>query len=138
MSAPYEGACLCGQVRFEVSEPFIDSHFCHCTRCQHRNGSAFSVSARPVPGSFSIVEGEELVKGYDPGGGGWVKSFCSNCGGHLFSQNPANPERVGVRMGALDADPGVRPSYHQFTDYAPAWLPIEDDGLPRYSERHPD
>ncbi len=32
-------------------------------------------------------------------------------------------------MSAFDADPGVRPSFRQFTDYAVAWEPIPDDGL---------
>ena len=40
-----------------------------------------------------------------------------------------------MRVGALDQDPGVRPSVHQFVDYAAPWEPIPDDGLPRYPER---
>ena len=35
-------------------------------------------------------------------------------------------------MGTFDDDPGVRPSYRIYTDYAAAWEPIPDDGLPRY------
>jgi hypothetical protein len=131
------GRCLCGKVRYEVSEPFADSHFCHCTRCQHRSGTAFSVSGRAVPGSFAVTEGEELIHSFDPGGGGWIKAWCSNCGGHLYSHHPDDPTQVGVRMGTLDGDPGIRPSYHQFTDYAPVWLPIAEDGLPRFPERRP-
>lgn len=37
-------------------------------------------------------------------------------------------------MGAFDADPGIRPSVHQFVAYAAAWEPIPDDGLPRHPE----
>lgn len=40
-------------------------------------------------------------------------------------------------MGALDEDPGIRPSAHQFTDYAVPWEPLPDDGLPRFPERRP-
>ena len=35
-----------------------------------------------------------------------------------------------VRMGTFDGDPGIRPSYRQFTAYAAVWEPIPDDGLP--------
>ena len=42
---------------------------------------------------------------------------------------------VGMRMGGFDDDPGVRPAFHQFTAYAPAWAPVPDDGLPRFEER---
>jgi len=38
-------------------------------------------------------------------------------------------------MGGFDEDPGVRPAFHQFTAYAPAWAPVPDDGLPRFEER---
>ena len=40
-------------------------------------------------------------------------------------------------MGALDDDPGLRPSAHQLTDYAAPWEPIPDDGLERYAEARP-
>ena len=41
-------------------------------------------------------------------------------------------------MGALDDDPGIRPSAHQFTDYAAPWAPVATDGLPTFAERiHP-
>jgi hypothetical protein len=33
-------------------------------------------------------------------------------------------------MGALDEDPGIRPSAHQFVDYAAPWDRLPDDGLP--------
>jgi len=40
-------------------------------------------------------------------------------------------------MGALDADPQIRPSIHQFADDAAPWHAIPDDGLPRFPERLP-
>jgi hypothetical protein len=49
----------------------------------------------------------------------------------------ADAERISVRMGALDGDPGVRPKAHQFVDYAAPWKPIPDDGLPRFPDRLP-
>jgi hypothetical protein len=42
-----------------------------------------------------------------------------------------------VRLGAVDGDPGIRPSARQFVAYAAPWEPIPDDGLPRYDERLP-
>jgi hypothetical protein len=127
---------MCGRVRFEVSEPLLGALYCHCTRCQRRTGSAFSVSALTAPGSFSTLQGEELVRSWDPGDG-WVKSFCGACGSQLYTTNPDHPEQISVRMGAIDGDPGVRPSAHQFVDYAAPWEPIPDDGLPRFPERRP-
>ena len=92
------------------------------------------MSALTVPGSFTITRGEELVRSWQPADG-WGKSFCGECGSHLFSTGLENPELVAVRMGVLDEDPGTRPSFHQFVDYAAAWDVLPDDGLPRYGER---
>jgi hypothetical protein len=127
---------MCGAVRFRVSEPLLGALYCHCKRCQRRTGSAFSVSGLTAPRSFAISEGEELVRSWDPGDG-WIKSFCSECGSQLYTTDPDDPELISVRLGAIDGDPGVRPSAHQFTDYASPWGPIPDDGLPRFAERRP-
>lgn len=130
------GGCGCGAVRFEVSEPLTVASYCHCTRCQRRTGSAASANAGTVPGSFRIVRGEDRVRAWKPEGG-FEKCFCADCGSALFSRNPTQPDQIGVRLGAIDGDPGIRPSFHQFVAYAAPWEPIPEDGLPRHPERRP-
>jgi hypothetical protein len=133
---PLTGGCLCGAVRFEVFEPALDAIYCHCTRCQRRTGSAFSANARIAPGSLRITKGEAKIRSWKPADG-WAKAFCVECGSHLYSASPDAPPVIGVRMGAFDDDPGVRPSAHQFVSYAAAWEPLPDDGLPRFPEGRP-
>jgi hypothetical protein len=133
---PLTGACLCGAVRFEVTAPPVSAGYCHCTRCQRRTGTAASISARLERGSFRITAGEELVRSYEPPGG-FAKDFCGACGGALWSRDPDDPEVRSVRLGAFDAEPGIRPSYRQYVAYAAPWEPIPDDGLPRYPENRP-
>ena len=132
---PLTGHCMCGAVSLEVSAPLLRALYCHCKRCQRRTGSAFSVNGLVEPGSLTITQGSDAVRTYRPDDGGWHKSYCVECGSQLFTTNPENPELKGVRLGVLDGDPGVRPSAHQFVDYAPAWAPVPDDGLPRFPER---
>jgi hypothetical protein len=132
---PLTGGCMCGGVRFELSEPLLGALFCHCKRCQRRTGTGVSTTALTAPGSYRTVAGEDLIRRWDPGGGGYIKVFCSECGSQLFTTNPEDPEILAIRMGALDDDPGIRPSVHQFVGYAPAWAPVPDDGLPRFPER---
>jgi hypothetical protein len=133
---PLTGGCLCGGVRFEIAEPLVSAVYCHCTRCQRRTGTAAAASALIAPGSLRITQGEELVRAYEPDAG-FVKDFCSRCGAALWARNPANADQLGVRLGAIDGDPGIRPTARQFVAYAAAWEPIPDDGLPRYPERRP-
>jgi hypothetical protein len=136
METPLTGSCLCGGVRFEVTAPPLEAGYCHCTRCQHRTGTAAGNSARLEPGSFRIVSGEELVRLYRPEDG-FEKAFCSVCGSALFARDRNDHRQVLARMGAFDSDPGLRPSYRQFVAYAAPWEPIPDDGLPRFPERRP-
>jgi hypothetical protein len=133
---PLTGSCLCGKVRFEVSEPPLFANYCHCTRCQRRTGTAASAQVRIVPGSLRITAGEELVHAYEPEDGS-PKAFCSACGSALWSVNTDAGEPGGVRMSAFDEDPGVRPSWRQYVTYAASWEPIPEDGLPRYPEGAP-
>ena len=132
--SPLAGGCMCGAVRFTVSEPLLGAVYCHCKRCQRRTGTAFAATGLAPMGSFAIAEGEDAVREYDPGDG-WIKGFCGACGSALFTVNPENRDLVAVRLGAVDGDPGVRPSAHQFVNYAAPWEPIPDDGLPRFPER---
>jgi hypothetical protein len=128
------GGCLCGGVRFSISEPFTVAGYCHCTRCQRRTGTAASANARIVPGSLTVESGEQLVAVFDPGDGS-PKAFCSACGSALWSLAPTDRELLSVRLGTIDGDPGIRPSYRQFVAYASSWEEIPDDGLPRFDER---
>ena len=129
------GGCLCGGVRFELDEPPVSANYCHCTRCQRRTGTAVSAQARIVPGSLRLLSGDELVRAFHPPDG-FAKAFCCECGSALWSIDPEG-NISGVRLGAFDDDPGVRPSSRQFVAYAAPWEPIPDDGLERFPERRP-
>ena len=102
------GSCACGAVRYRVTKPFTTAGYCHCHRCQKRSGVPWSMSAMvPVEG-FEITQGAEAVRTWRPPGGN-AKSFCEHCGGHLFSGEPETGP-IGVRLGGVDGDPGIRAS----------------------------
>lgn len=136
MAAALTGHCGCGAVQFEISQPLTGSAYCHCTRCQRRSGTAVQASARIVPGSLTVLQGEEHLRDWTPPGG-LGKTFCGECGSALFARDPETHEIAIVRLGAIDGDPGIRPQAHQFVAYAAPWEPIADDGLPRFDERIP-
>jgi hypothetical protein len=125
------GGCLCGAVRFRIDAPLVSANYCHCTRCQRRTGTAASASARIAPGSFTLLSGEESLGAFRPDDG-FAKVFCRDCGSALWSEDPADPEVKGVRLGAIDGDPGIRPQTRTYTDFAAPWEPIPDDGLQRF------
>jgi hypothetical protein len=127
------GGCLCGRVRFELTEQPEAAGYCHCTRCQRRTGTGASVQASIDGRTLRVVQGEDLVKAWRHPDGGWEKCFCRECGAQLFSRNPDDPTQMSVRFGAFDDDPGVRPGWHAWVDSAPSWAPVPDDGLERFT-----
>jgi hypothetical protein len=133
---PLTGGCGCGAVRFEVGRPFVSAGYCHCTRCQRRTGSAASATARAEPGTVVVTRGGGELRGWAPEGGR-EKVFCARCGSALFSREPGSSDNTGVRLGAIDGDPGIRPQSRQFVGDAACWEEIPDDGLVRYDGARP-
>jgi hypothetical protein len=131
-----EGGCLCGAVRFGLTELPQVASYCHCTRCQRRTGTGASMSAAIDPANFRLLAGEQQMGSWLPPDGGNGKYFCASCGAHMYAQSP-DGTRMSIRMGAFDRDPGLRPSYHQYVAYAAPWDVLPDDGLPRYDEARP-
>jgi hypothetical protein len=129
--APLTGSCACGAVAFEVTAPFRTAGYCHCKRCQRRSGALWSLNAQVPADGFALVRGRESVRTWAPPDG-VAKAFCTECGGQLYSEGDG---MIGVRLGTVDGDPGIRPEWHQWLESAPDWEPIPDDGLPRFA-RH--
>ncbi len=134
--ATLNGGCNCGAVRFEVTAPLVVAHYCHCRRCQRRTGTAASINARAAPGALRVLTGEDRLRAWRPEDGR-EKWFCGDCGSALFSSKPVFADPIGIRMGAFDEDPGIRPSARFFTASASPWEPIPDDGLPRFAAKRP-
>jgi hypothetical protein len=135
-AAQIRGGCLCGGVRYQLTAPFRRANFCHCSRCRKHSGAAALAQGRVPKSDFVLLRGRELLVSYaEPGH--MAKVFCGRCGSSLFGGTwPDGPE-VSIRLGTLDDDPGIRPSYHSFADEVPAWDRLADDGLPRYPSRPP-
>jgi hypothetical protein len=123
-------------VRFEIAGPLGLAGYCHCTRCQRRTGTAASAQVRIDGSTLRVVSGEDALRVYRPPTG-FEKLFCGECGSSLFSRSPADASQTSVRLGAFDADPGVRPSFRQHVANAAPWEPIPDDGLERHDESRP-
>ena len=137
MNDPLRGSCLCGGVRFELTQPFRRANHCHCSRCRKHSGTFGETQGRVPRDGFRLVAGEELLRVYRPGEGAAVKVFCAVCGSSLFGGHwPEGPE-VSVRLGSLDADPGIRPQYHSFVDSRAPWDELPEDGLARYAAKPP-
>ncbi|MGZ4398753.1 MAG: GFA family protein [Gaiellaceae bacterium] len=129
---PVPGSCLCGGIRFEVEPPFEAGSYCHCSRCRKHSGNFGSASLRA--GNVRVLAGVDLIGSWQPAPGAGVKGFCKRCGSSLFGGDWPDGPSISVRLGALDADPGVRPRRHIWVGSRGFWDELPDDGLPRFVE----
>jgi hypothetical protein len=132
--ANLQGSCLCGGVRFEVTEPFQTVSQCHCTSCKKLSGGVGTVSGRVQTEAVRILEGDELVRTFQPREGS-SKTFCSACGSNLFGAGWPESPRTSVRLSALDSPFDQKPEQHIYVRSVAPWETLPDDGAPRYDER---
>jgi len=122
-----EGGCQCGAVHFQVVEPFIRAHNCHCSRCRKGRSAAHASNA------FTSVDGVRFTRGEDnitlyrlPAAKFFSIAFCKSCGSGVPRLDPERKIAV-IPMGALDDDPKRGVDSNIFTADAPAWYPAVGD-----------
>ena len=123
------GTCLCGGVRFEIDGELGPVALCHCGMCRKATGTAFATNASVDRGAFRLLTGTDLVQRYESSPGKW-RCFCRVCGSPVFAESEDMRDLVRIRLGLLDDDPGVRPSYHFAVNFKAPWWDITDE-LPR-------
>lgn len=126
------GSCLCGGVKFVIAGALSGALNCHCSMCRKAHGAAFRSRARVSAADFRWVQGEDLVNYYESSPG-THRGFCRVCGSPLVSRFDDYPSQYGLPLGALDDDPGVKPTRHVFVAHKAPWFDITD-ALPQFPE----
>ena len=120
------GSCLCGEVRYELTQAPVWAHACHCSRCRKTTGSAFASNLFVALGALRYTQGENRLQSYKlPDAERFTHVFCSQCGSTLPFTNESRGV-VGVPMGSLDDDPGHPARAHIFVDSKAPWFEITD------------
>jgi len=65
MNLPQTGGCLCGKIRYEITEAPQLVYTCHCVDCQRLTSSAFSMATVVTDGAFRLL-GAEPQSGAPP------------------------------------------------------------------------
>ena len=129
--AALQGSCLCGGVRFEVTEAPDTLRYCHCESCKKLSGGGSTANVRAPSGAIRIVEGEDRVQTYQPPEGS-AKTFCRVCGSNLFGGGWPDSEHCSVRVTTLDESPTGLPVAHLYVRSVAAWEQLPDDGGERF------
>lgn len=121
-----QGSCLCGAVRFTVSEPLTAASACHCTQCRKQSGHFFA--SANVAKSAVTVSGAEHLR-WHAASAKVRRGFCAHCGSWLFWE-PIERDWTSVALGAIDGPTGVRLERHIFVADQGDYYDIAD-GLPQ-------
>jgi len=99
-----EGGCLCGKVRYAVTEKPARTTICHCKFCQRATGSAYLVEPIFEKNSFKVTTGKAKTYDHRSDGSGKMVHvhFCADCGTKLFLTFERFPDVVGLYGGTLD------------------------------------
>ena len=125
------GSCLCGDVAFEFHGAPLRMVNCHCPECQRARGAAYATNIFVRGRQFRWTRGQQHVGSYRlPGAASFGTAFCKRCGSDL--PRMAREDAMVIPAGALDDDPGIRPSAHVCVSGKASWFEITDE-LPQYA-----
>jgi hypothetical protein len=120
----HDGGCLCGQVRFRVTGPLLDSGYCHCRMCQRNSGAPVVAWATFSAASFSWIAGEP---GTYASSAQAKRQFCAACGSYMVFRSDSNPAEISVNTASFDDPSAFPPRMHIFTESRIPWFHTDDD-----------
>jgi len=114
------GACLCGEVRFEIQGEFERFYLCHCEYCRKGTGSAHAANLFSSTATLKWLSGEERVSSFQLPATRHSRCFCSRCGSALPNREMEGRLLV-VPAGSLDSEVRIRPTAHIFVSSKASW-----------------
>jgi len=134
MPNPTTGGCLCGKIRYEVSQPPQNVVACHCTHCQKISGAGSSHNAVVPTSAVTFTSGRpKCFRDTAQSGNILNRYFCGDCGSSLYSQRERAPEMTILKVGTLDKPGDMKLVMNIWTNSARPWMYIDPA-----TERHPE
>ena len=128
MELPQAGGCLCGNIRYQVTEAPRVTYTCHCLDCQRLTSSAFSVAIVVADAAFRRVgSAPRRLESTADSGRVKVRWVCSECGCWVYSRSKWDNGVCRVRAGTLDDTSWLRPTKHFWTRSKQPWVKLPDD-----------
>ena len=120
------GGCLCGAIRYTISQPVEVVSACHCTHCQKASGTGASHNALVPTSAVSFTAGKpKAYKDTAENGNTLYRHFCGDCGSPIYSQREKMPELMVIKVGTLDDTSGMKLTTNIWTRSARPWMHID-------------
>ena len=137
MTDAVTGGCLCGKIRYTVSQPLQNIIACHCTHCQKASGAGASHNAVVPTAAVTFTSGEpKLYRDTAQSGNILKRYFCPDCGSPIYSQREKVPEMMVLKAGTLDASNAMQLVMNIWTNSARPWMHL-DPAVERHPENRP-
>ena len=123
-----EGKCICGQVKYKLSEKPLFTQACHCKDCKILTGSSYVINSSVLENTL-LVEGNVSSSVELKGGSGKPNTvyFCEKCGTYLYTDYTSAIGRLNVRTKTLDEAKEFPPQVHIFVKDKDTWLNLKDN-----------
>ena len=125
----WQGGCLCGNTRFQVTGQPLALLYCHCRMCQRAAGAPVVAWATFPQAGFAWTGSPPRIYRSSPQARRW---FCADCGSPLAFQADAEPDRLDLATACFDRPDLLPPDHHVWVSSQQPWL-HQSDGLPRHS-----
>jgi hypothetical protein len=122
----YQGQCLCGQIKFEITQPIEDIICCHCSECRRVQGTAFATNGNVKNKNFKFLTGENNLTEFKENDNK-SRFFCSGCGAPVMAKLKNNPTYTRIRLGLITNDIQEKIDKHIFVTSKANWDTICDD-----------
>ena len=136
MPVPFQGGCLCGDIRYECSALPKYTYFRHCRDCQKASGSAFHAGIMVAKEAVRLLSGVPTAYTVTGASGKTIaREFCPRCGSPLFLKLAMYEKNLVIKAGSMDDPSWLEPQAHLWTRTEMPWAHLED-GLERMPEVH--
>ena len=126
MTDAITGGCLCGKIRYKVSQPLHSIITCHCKNCQKASGAGASHNALVPKSAVTITSGQPKLFADTAQSGSILKRyFCGDCGSPIYSQRANAPDMMVLKVGTLDVPGDMKLAMNIWTNSARPWLYVE-------------
>ena len=126
MTQSITGGCLCGAIRYRVSQPIEIISACHCVHCQKASGTGASHNAIVAASAVTFTSGTpKTYQDTAESGNTLLRHFCGGCGSPIYSQREKMPEMMVLKVGTLDDSSGMKLTTNIWTRSARPWMNID-------------
>ena len=123
-SAPIQGGCLCGALRYFAQGKPLYAGLCYCADCRKASGSGFIPFIGFAAASITISGETRRSETTSFRGGIATRNHCAQCGSLVFGGIVGESKEFTIYAGSLDNPSLFQPQVALFVRDRPAWAEV--------------